>query len=119
MILESRKREKNGMGRKGGRALAAFLWVAGLAGVGVSPSALADSFRCTKTLVWMAGASKGNRVSGVPCPGQPVIALNIQSASAAFLRTQCGAVGAQVEQLMVQSLTNKAVIGPVNCPAAK
>ena len=77
----------------------------------------ADTFNCTKTVVWTQGAQKGQRVNGVPCAGQVVMALNAESAAAAMMKNQCGVTGGKVEQLLVFPVVTPARTIPVNCPA--
>jgi len=85
----------------------------------ISESAQGAYFTCTKTIRWKGARAKGQaeRVFGVPCGGQMVVAFNLESATAAMLKNQCSAVGAVVEQLQISVAPANGKTEVVNCVA--
>jgi hypothetical protein len=77
------------------------------------------SYACTKTIVWTDGPSKGLRASGVPCSGQAVQAVNIDTAVRQLIKSQCSMKNAKVEQLLVFVLPSDGKIFPFNCPQSR
>ena len=83
----------------------------------LSETTQAAYFTCTKTIRWKGVRAKGQpeRVFGVPCSGQMVVAFNLESATAAMVKNQCTAVGAVVEQLQISVAPATGKTEIVNC----